>query len=73
MAGRPENASKSKPFTVAVSVQSRELLEKIAQRGIYGRSAAEVAGRFIDLALERFTNGPPKFDVTPGGEVKDAT
>jgi hypothetical protein len=52
------NASKSAPFTVTVSEQSAQLLESLAKKGIYGRSGAEVAGRFIDDALAKFIVAP---------------
>jgi hypothetical protein len=71
MPGRPQNASKSKPFKVAVSEQSRKLLERLAQQGIYGKSGPEVAGRFIDQALSEFIVAP-KFRVSRKGDVQEA-
>ena len=70
MAGRPQNTSKSNSFTVAVSEQSRQLLERLAQRGIYGRSPPEVAGRFIDQVLAQFIEAP-KFRVSARGDVTE--
>lgn len=43
---------------VTVSTQSAQLLEQLAAKGIYGRNAAEVAGRFIDKALQDFVEAP---------------
>ncbi len=47
---------------VTISVQTERVLAEIAKKGIYGRSAAEVAARFIDQALEKFT-GVPKIAI----------
>lgn len=55
---KASNASGSTVIRVTVSDQSAELLEKLAGRGIYGRNAAEVAGRFIDKALQDFVDAP---------------
>lgn len=52
------NAVGSSVIRVTVSTQSAELLEQLAARGIYGRNAAEVAGRFIDRALQDFVDAP---------------
>jgi hypothetical protein len=52
------NAVGSKIIRVTVSVQSEQLLEQLAQKGIYGRNSAEVAGRFVDEALQRFVKEP---------------
>ncbi len=52
------NAVSSKIIRVTVSVQSERLLEQLAQKGIYGRNSAEVAGRFVDEALQRFVKAP---------------
>jgi len=41
-----------------LSQQSKDLLEELARRGIYGRNEAEVAGRFIDNALQEFVETP---------------
>lgn len=48
------NIAGSITIRVTVSVQSEELLQRVAARGIYGRNPAEVAGRFVDEALRRF-------------------
>src|SRR5258705_169666 len=52
------NSSDSDTIRVTLSVQSIGLLEQLAERGIYGRNGAEVAGRFIDKALQEFTEAP---------------
>ena len=52
------NLAESTTFRVTVSVQSEELLEQLGKRGIYGRNVAEVAGRFIDEALQRYVEQP---------------
>ena len=52
-----------------------ELLEQLVQRGVFGRSTAEVAGRFVDRALQRFIEQPKlKVKLTPksqGGSRKE--
>ena len=45
-------------MTITVSVQSAQLLDELAQKGVYGRNPAEVAGRFVDEALQRFIEQP---------------
>ena len=52
------NLADSSPLRVTVSVQSRRLLEQLAERGIYGRNSAEVAARFVDDALKEFVDKP---------------
>ena len=58
MARRP-NASPGAKFEVTLAKQSVELIEQLARRGIYGRTPAEVGGRFIEQALQQFVS-PPK-------------
>jgi len=58
-----KNGVDSRTIRVTVSVQSERLLDQLVQRGVYGRTNAEVAGRFIDRALQRFME-PPKLKVT---------
>jgi hypothetical protein len=48
------NAVDSKSFPITLSVQAIRMLEEIAKNGIWGRNASEVAGRFVDRALEAF-------------------
>jgi hypothetical protein len=63
---KPKNPTDSKTVRVTVSRQSLELLEDLARRGVYGRSSAEVAGRFIDEALHRFIDQPKlQVSLTP--------
>ena len=57
------NESGSKTIRITVSDQSEELLDKLAGLGVYGRNAADVAGRFVDRALQEFIE-PPRFTVT---------
>jgi len=52
------NASGSAVIRVTVSTQSAALLDALAAKGIYGRNAAEVAGRFVDRALQEFVDTP---------------
>jgi hypothetical protein len=62
---KASNAAGSAVIRVTVSTQSAELLEKLAARGIYGRNAAEVAGRFVDKALQDFVDAP-RLSIDPG-------
>lgn len=55
---RDENRAKSGELRITLSQQSIDLLDELAKRGIYGRNKAEVAARFIDVALERFIDAP---------------
>ena len=55
---KAENASKSAVIRVTVSTQSAALLDELAAKGIYGRNSAEVAGRFVDEALQKFVEVP---------------
>lgn len=57
-----KNLADSGPFRITVSVQSKQLLEELGKRGIYGRNAAEVAARFVDEALQRYVE-QPKFKI----------
>lgn len=59
---RPPNSSQGDRFEVTLSVQSINILKELATRGIYGRTPAEVGGRFIEQALQNFVE-PPKFPV----------
>ena len=52
------NGSASASVRITLSRQSHELLEMLAKEGIYGRNPAEVAGRFIDQALQGFVETP---------------
>jgi hypothetical protein len=55
---KANNTVGSETIRVTVSEQSKRLLEQLAKRGIHGRNAAEVAGRFVDEALQRFVEEP---------------
>jgi hypothetical protein len=55
---KSKNGVESRTIRVTVSVQSENLLDQLVQRGVYGRSTAEVAGRFVDRALQRFLPQP---------------
>ncbi len=56
------NDSESTTVRVTLSRQSIQLLDTLAKKGIYGRNRAEVAGRFIDRALQEFVD-PPRLAV----------
>lgn len=60
---RPPNSSPGDRFEVTLSVQSIKILQELATRGIYGRTPAEVGGRFIEQALQQFVQ-PPRLPVT---------
>ncbi|MGH9430739.1 MAG: hypothetical protein ACRD3T_04290 [Terriglobia bacterium] len=65
---KANNAVSSRTIRVTVSVQSEQLLEQLAQKGIYGRNSAEVAGRFVDTALQQFIEQPKlSLESEPGG------
>jgi len=55
---RPKSLSPGIRFEVTLSEQSTEMLKELATRGIYGRTAAEVGGRFIEQALQAFVDTP---------------
>jgi hypothetical protein len=55
---KASNTTGSGLIRVTVSNQSVRLLDDLAAKGIYGRNRAEVAGRFIDEALQRFVQAP---------------
>lgn len=55
---RSKNTSPGERFEVRLAAQSVNLLKQLATRGIYGRSPAEVGGRFIERALEQFVEHP---------------
>lgn len=61
---KAENAAGSETIRVTVSEQSARLLSQLAAQGVYGRNPAEVAGRFIDEALQRFID-PPRLQLEP--------
>jgi hypothetical protein len=55
---RPKSLSPGVKFEVTLSEQSSALLKELATRGIYGRTPAEVGGRFIEQALQQFVETP---------------
>jgi hypothetical protein len=56
---RRKNSSPGNKFEVTLAKQSVDMIEELAKRGIYGRTPAEVGGRFIEQALQQFVD-PPK-------------
>jgi hypothetical protein len=58
------NAVKSRTVRATVSEQSENFLRQLVLRGVYGRTVAEVAGRFIDQALLALLDKPQL--VLPG-------
>jgi hypothetical protein len=56
--GRPRKPSRGLRFEVTLAPESISLLRRLARRGVYGRSAAEVGGRFIEQALQAFVEQP---------------
>ena len=55
---RPKSSSPGAKFEVTLAAQSIQLLKELAKRGIYGRTPAEVGGRFIEQALQQFVKAP---------------
>lgn len=55
---RPKSTSPGAKFEVTLAAQSVQLLRELAKRGIYGRTPAEVGGRFIEQALQQFVKAP---------------
>jgi len=55
---RPKSSSPGIKFEVTLAEQSIEMLKELATRGIYGRSPAEVGGRFIEKSLQEFAEKP---------------
>ena len=62
----------------SISDESLQLLDRLAAFGIYGSTRAEVAGRFVDEALQKFCAQPvlalaaPAFENTiPDEETHD--
>jgi hypothetical protein len=55
---RPKSLSPGMKFEVTLSEQSVSLLRELATHGIYGRTPAEVGGRFIEQALHQFVETP---------------
>jgi hypothetical protein len=55
---KAENITESETIRVTLSSQSVALLDELAKMGIYGRNRADVAGRFVDEALQKFVDIP---------------
>jgi hypothetical protein len=55
---RRKNSSPGNKFEVTLAKQSVDMIEELARRGIYGRTPAEVGGRFIEQALQQFVDTP---------------
>jgi hypothetical protein len=68
---RAANVSDGVSIRITVSEQSAALLAKIAAKGIYGRNSSEVAGRFVDKALEAFVE-TPRFPIESDGPPSSA-
>jgi hypothetical protein len=66
---RKANASDGVSIKITVSRQSAGLLAEIATKGIYGRNQSEVAGRFVDKALEAFVE-TPRFNLKSNEPIK---
>jgi hypothetical protein len=65
------NTSGSTVIRLTVSTQSARLLDALAAKGIYGRNPAEVAGRFVDEALQKFIETPQlSLDPDSGKQAK---
>jgi hypothetical protein len=62
---KPANTAASASLRVTLSAQSEQLLEVLAAQGIYGRNPAEVAGRFVDQALQRLVEAGRLHIVNP--------
>ena len=50
--------STGESLRVTLSRQSVSLLDQLAEKGIYGKTKSEVAGRFIDSALQEALEKP---------------
>jgi hypothetical protein len=66
---RPKSASLGTRFEVTLSEQSVDLLKELATRGLYGRTPAEVGGRFIEQSLQHFVE-PPKLVPARSSSVR---
>jgi hypothetical protein len=63
------NTTGSSTVRITLSNQSVRLLNELAEKGLYGRNPAEVAGRFIDEALQRFVD-PPRLKLQRRNQEK---
>ena len=55
---RSKSSSPGARIEVTLAAQSIDLLRELATRGIYGRTPAEVGGRFIEQVLQQFVEAP---------------
>jgi hypothetical protein len=80
---RVENLAPSRTLRITISAQSEEMLTELGRRGIYGRSVADVAGRFVDQALQRLVRAkklvpppgvrPPSTEAAASEEPPDGS
>jgi hypothetical protein len=49
---RRENPSPSESISITLAAQSVRLLERVARKGTYGKTRAEVAARYVERRLE---------------------
>ena len=63
------NIAESSTIRISLSTQSVALLAQLAEMGIYGRNAAEVAARFVDQALQNFVETPQLTINAKGGRA----
>jgi len=61
---RPKSSSPGIKVEVTLAQQSVDMLKELATHGIYGRSPAEVGGRFIEQALQQFVDAPKLLPAT---------
>lgn len=50
---RSKNLSDSEKIQITLAKQSVRLLERVAKRGVYGKSSSEVAARYVERRLEQ--------------------
>lgn len=50
---RTRNLSDSESIQITLAKQSVQLLERVAKRGVYGKSSSEVAARYVERRLEQ--------------------
>lgn len=50
---RNKNLSGSESLKITLAEQSVRLLERVAKRGVYGKSSSEVVARYVERRLEQ--------------------
>jgi len=50
---RNKNLAGSESLKITLAEQSVRLLERVARRGVYGKSSSEVAARYVERRLEQ--------------------